>query len=139
MPTPLWKLGADVAVVGSRFFFGDDANQNQKLPAYWLLNLHGSYQLTKEVQLYVLLNNVLDKRHALFGTYFKWTNDRPFAEAMMPHVERALRWIDEYGDVDGDGFLEYERHSPRGLDNQGPGRSPGRCCARPCARWRGIR
>ena len=31
---------------------------------------------------------------------------------------RALRWIDEYGDRDGDGFVEYERRSPRGLANQ---------------------
>ncbi|MFA5890205.1 MAG: amylo-alpha-1,6-glucosidase [Actinomycetota bacterium] len=55
----------------------------------------------------------------LFGTYFKWTNDRAFAAEMMPHVERALRWIDEYGDADGDGFVEYQKRSSRGLDNQG--------------------
>jgi glycogen debranching enzyme len=55
----------------------------------------------------------------LFGTYFKWTNDREFAAEMMPHVEAALRWIDTYGDIDGDGFVEYEKKSARGLDNQG--------------------
>ena len=55
----------------------------------------------------------------LFGTYFKWTNDRAFAEELMPHVERALAWIDEYGDVDGDGFVEYQKRSEGGLDNQG--------------------
>ena len=31
---------------------------------------------------------------------------------------RALEWIDEYGDRDGDGFVEYERRSARGLENQ---------------------
>src|SRR5439155_1982225 len=55
----------------------------------------------------------------LFGTYFKWTNDRVFAEEMLPHVQRALDWIDTYGDRDGDGFVEYQRRSARGLDNQG--------------------
>jgi glycogen debranching enzyme len=55
----------------------------------------------------------------LFGTYFKWTNDRAFADEMMPHVERALEWIDKYGDADGDGFVEYQRKSSGGLDNQG--------------------
>jgi glycogen debranching enzyme len=30
----------------------------------------------------------------------------------------ALRWIDEWGDRDGDGFVEYEKRSPHGLDNQ---------------------
>lgn len=55
----------------------------------------------------------------LYGTYFKWTADRALAEELLPNVERALNWIDTSGDVDGDGFLEYERHSERGLDNQG--------------------
>lgn len=55
----------------------------------------------------------------LYGTYFKWTNDRAFAEELLPNVDAALRWIDEYGDVDGDGFVEYIKHSTRGLDNQG--------------------
>src|SRR5207247_9599823 len=31
---------------------------------------------------------------------------------------RALAWIDEHGDRDGDGFVEYERRTPRGLENQ---------------------
>ena len=31
---------------------------------------------------------------------------------------RALEWIDRYGDRDGDGFVEYEKRSERGLDNQ---------------------
>ncbi|WP_224448697.1 glycogen debranching N-terminal domain-containing protein [Haloprofundus salilacus] len=35
------------------------------------------------------------------------TGDDAFAEEMRPHVERALDWLDEYGDRDGDGFLEY--------------------------------
>ncbi|MCA1832035.1 MAG: glycogen debranching N-terminal domain-containing protein [Actinomycetota bacterium] len=55
----------------------------------------------------------------LLGTYFRWTNDRAFVQEMMPNVEAALTWIDEFGDADGDGFVEYQRHSPRGLDNQG--------------------
>jgi glycogen debranching enzyme len=55
----------------------------------------------------------------LYGTYFKWTNDRQLAEELLPNVERALEWCDRYGDIDGDGFLEYQKHSSRGLDNQG--------------------
>ena len=57
MPTPEWTLGADMAAVGSRYFVGDDANQNPKLPGYWLVNLHAAYQVTKEVQLFGLINN----------------------------------------------------------------------------------
>src|SRR5690606_4922996 len=35
------------------------------------------------------------------------------------NVERALAWIDEYGDRDGDGFVEYGRRTDQGLRNQG--------------------
>ena len=69
-PTPRWTIGADMAIVGSRYFVGDDANQNPKLPGYWFVNLHASYQLTKEVQIFGLINNAFNQRVALFGTFF---------------------------------------------------------------------
>ena len=55
----------------------------------------------------------------LAGAYFDRTADRPTLERLWPNIERALRWIDEYGDVDGDGFVEYARHSSKGLVQQG--------------------
>jgi glycogen debranching enzyme len=55
----------------------------------------------------------------LAGAYFERTADREFAEAIWPHVERALNWIDKYGDRDGDGFVEYYRATPEGLAQQG--------------------
>src|SRR5947209_11058783 len=55
----------------------------------------------------------------LAGAYFDRSADRPFLERLWPHVERALQWIDEYGDVDDDGFVEYARHSNNGLVQQG--------------------
>ncbi|MGE3781695.1 MAG: TonB-dependent receptor, partial [Alphaproteobacteria bacterium] len=69
-PIPKLRLGADIVVVGSRFFVGDDANQNPKLPGYWVTNLRASYQLTERVQIFGLVNNLFDRRYALFGTYF---------------------------------------------------------------------
>ncbi len=55
----------------------------------------------------------------LAGAYYARTGDREFVEAIWPNVEAALRWIVEYGDRDGDGFVEYERRSPQGLVQQG--------------------
>jgi glycogen debranching enzyme len=55
----------------------------------------------------------------LAGAYHQRTGDRAFAEAIWPHVERALGWIDGPGDRDGDGFVEYFRLSPDGLAQQG--------------------
>jgi glycogen debranching enzyme len=55
----------------------------------------------------------------LAGEYYQRTGDMAFLRELWPHVERALRWIDDYGDADGDGFVEYRRKSGTGLANQG--------------------
>ncbi len=54
----------------------------------------------------------------LAGRYWRRTDDRAFIRRLWPKIERALGWIDEYGDVDGDGFVEYAPDE-RGLRNQG--------------------
>jgi glycogen debranching enzyme len=55
----------------------------------------------------------------LAGAYFDRTGDIGLATELWPHVEAALGWIDRYGDIDGDGFIEYARRSRHGLANQG--------------------
>lgn len=53
----------------------------------------------------------------LAGKVVRWTGDRDLAERLRPHVEAALAWVTGEGDLDGDGFLEYDG---RGLlTNQG--------------------
>ena len=69
--TDVWKLGVDVAVVGSQYFVADDANQNAKVPAYWVTNLHTSYQVTKEIQVFALITNLFNQRYYTYGTYFE--------------------------------------------------------------------
>jgi glycogen debranching enzyme len=55
----------------------------------------------------------------LAGAYYERTADRAFIESLWPHIEAALGWIDQYGDPDGDGFIEYHRQSSDGLVHQG--------------------
>ncbi len=55
----------------------------------------------------------------LFAQHLRWTADLAFAEELLPAAEAALRWIDAYGDLDGDGFVEYLCRSPGGIRNQG--------------------
>lgn len=55
----------------------------------------------------------------LAGAYTDRTGDREFLKKIWPNVERALEWIDTYGDCDGDGFVEYARQSATGLVQQG--------------------
>ena len=55
----------------------------------------------------------------LAGRYYEWSGDREFITQIWPNVERALEWIDQWGDLDGDGFVEYARQSDSGLVQQG--------------------
>jgi glycogen debranching enzyme len=46
-----------------------------------------------------------------------WTGD---TDALRRYRDAALRtfdWVEQYGDRDGDGFIEYDRRSPKGLKN----------------------
>jgi glycogen debranching enzyme len=55
----------------------------------------------------------------LAHSYYVRTGDRALIERLWPNLERALQWIDTYGDADGDGFVEYSRRSKDGLVQQG--------------------
>jgi glycogen debranching enzyme len=50
---------------------------------------------------------------------WRWTGDDALVRELLPNARRALDWIDRYGDLDGDGLVEYARTSERGLVNQG--------------------
>jgi glycogen debranching enzyme len=50
---------------------------------------------------------------------WRWTGDAELSRSLLPNAERALAWIDTYGDPDGDGFVEYHCTSGKGLVNQG--------------------
>lgn len=55
----------------------------------------------------------------LASRYFQRTGDQATIRELWPHLEGSLRWIDCFGDRDGDGFVEYYRESENGLVNQG--------------------
>jgi glycogen debranching enzyme len=54
----------------------------------------------------------------LLSEVWRWTDDAGLVRDLRGPALRALEWIDRYGDRDGDGFVEYERRSSRGLVNQ---------------------
>jgi glycogen debranching enzyme len=60
----------------------------------------------------------------LLGETYAWTGDTGLVDRLWPNALAALRWIDEFGDLDGDGFVEYRRRSRRGLVNHGWKGSP---------------
>ena len=55
----------------------------------------------------------------LIGLYVSITGDLQLATDLWSNVERALEWIEKWGDRDGDGFVEYMRETEQGLANQG--------------------
>jgi glycogen debranching enzyme len=55
----------------------------------------------------------------LAAAYYERTGDMEFLRSIWSNIRAALRWIDHYGDRDGDGFVEYERQTEHGLVQQG--------------------
>ncbi|TYR35738.1 amylo-alpha-1,6-glucosidase [Sphingobacterium phlebotomi] len=55
----------------------------------------------------------------LAGMYYDRTGDLNLIKQIWPNIMAALDWIDKYGDIDGDGFVEYIHKSENGLTNQG--------------------
>lgn len=55
----------------------------------------------------------------LLTEYVKWTGDLELFKKLEANVKRALTWIDEYGDRDGDLFVEYYQEASKGIANQG--------------------
>jgi iron complex outermembrane receptor protein len=68
--TDAWTLGADLNVIGSQYLLHDDSNQNPKVPAYWVVNLHTSYQVANNIQLFGLVQNLFNQHYYSVGTFF---------------------------------------------------------------------
>jgi glycogen debranching enzyme len=54
----------------------------------------------------------------LLSEVWRWTDDAALVRHFREPALRALSWIDDYGDLDGDGFIEFRKRSETGLDNQ---------------------
>ena len=54
----------------------------------------------------------------LLSEVWRWTEDAGLVSDLREPALRALDWIETYGDLDGDGFVEYHRRSSKGLENQ---------------------
>ena len=55
----------------------------------------------------------------LLGQYADWSGSLDLFRELREPAMAALDWIDRYGDLDGDGLVEYRRRSPHGLETQG--------------------
>lgn len=55
----------------------------------------------------------------LAGEYYQWTGDLDLLRQLEANLRFGLHWMKHYGDADGNGYLEYEKRSAKGLVNQG--------------------
>jgi len=55
----------------------------------------------------------------LFGETMKWLDDDEVFREILPAAKLALEWMGKYGDLDGDGYIEYLSRSSGGIRNQG--------------------
>jgi glycogen debranching enzyme len=55
----------------------------------------------------------------LAGAYYQRTADIETIKKIWKNICAAIEWINHYGDIDGDGFVEYQYKSQNGLVNQG--------------------
>jgi iron complex outermembrane recepter protein len=67
--TEAWTVGGTGIAASGQYLFGDEANLTPKTPAYFVLNLHTSYQLTANLQLFGLIENAFNTKYYTFGTF----------------------------------------------------------------------
>ena len=67
--TEAWTIGGTGIAASGRYLFGDEANLTPKTPPYFVLNLHTSYQITQNLQLFGLIENAFNVKYYTFGTF----------------------------------------------------------------------
>lgn len=85
--TDAFRVGGDALYVSSQYFVGDESNQAAKLPGYTVFNLHASYQIDKNFQIYGRINNIFDNRYATYGTFFDTAAVPNFANGGAPFTD----------------------------------------------------
>ncbi len=79
-PTDAWTVGVTGVAASGQYLFGDEANLTKQLPGYFVLNFNTSYQITQNFQIFGLVQNVLDTKYYVYGT-FSPTSSMTFLQA----------------------------------------------------------
>lgn len=102
VPRHVFRLGADyvatekllvgfsVRVASGQYLFGDESNLNATTGAYAVLNVHASYQIAERLQLFGLIENVLNARYETFGTFSPVASNTPLIQAPAATNTRSL-------------------------------------------------
>ncbi len=72
--TQAWHAGVDGQYQSGQYLFGDEANLTPRLPGYFVMNLHSTYDITRWFQVFANAQNVLDRRYYTYGTFSPTTS-----------------------------------------------------------------
>jgi outer membrane receptor protein involved in Fe transport len=75
-----WTVGGTGIYASGQYLFGDEANLTPPTPPYFVLDLHTSYQVAKNLQVFALLENAFDVTYYTYGT-FSPTSSIPIVQA----------------------------------------------------------
>jgi iron complex outermembrane recepter protein len=97
--TKPWLFGVDLNVIGSQWLVGDESNQLPKVPAYWVVNLHSSYKISDNLEVFGLVRNLFNQHYYALGTlfdptefgYLNLTDPRTFVPGMPFAAYLGLR------------------------------------------------
>ena len=65
--TDAWEVAVETVVSSSRFFVGDEGNDQVTLEGYGVVNLRSSYRFDNGVELFARVENLLDTPYAMSG------------------------------------------------------------------------
>jgi iron complex outermembrane receptor protein len=88
--TENWLVGFSLKVASGQYLFGDEANLNPTTSAYGVLNIHSSYQITSNIQVFALLENALNARYETFGTFSPVSDNTPIIQVPGATNTRSL-------------------------------------------------
>ncbi|HZK90777.1 MAG TPA: TonB-dependent receptor [Stellaceae bacterium] len=66
---PQWRVGGVLTYFSDQYLRGDESNQNPTLPGYFVLNLHSSYKVTDNIELFADIQNLLNSQYATFAQF----------------------------------------------------------------------
>lgn len=79
--TPQWTVGGDLVAVSDQVFYGDEGNDNAPLGGYAKVDIRSGYNITENIQIYGMVNNIFDARYGLYGVFFNKEAGERAAEA----------------------------------------------------------
>ena len=115
-------VGGDVVFVDRQYYVGDDANQNAQLPSYTVASIRATYAISRDVDVFGAINNLLDRKYAVYGTFFQLDDvanalPQPLTDPRTLTPAQASRFAQAYG-LDSDSRFRDSRGG-RAPGNQG--------------------